>query len=64
MAQQEETNSILHQQERCASKTLDIRKQVTKLPFEWVDLVSFCSILELSTNPLKKFSKSSKKYNS
>ena len=45
MAQQEETNSTLHQQERRASKTLDIAKQVIKRPFKWIDLVSFCSIL-------------------
>ena len=47
MAQQEETNSTLHQQDRCASKTLEIPKQVTKLPFKWIDLVSFCNIFSL-----------------
>lgn len=45
MAQQEETNFTLHQQERCASKTLDILKQVRKLPFKLFDLISFCSII-------------------
>ena len=64
MAQQEETNSTLHQRDRCASKTLDIPKQVTKLPFKWIDLVSFCNILWLSTNRLKKYVKLTKKDNS
>ena len=45
MAQQEETNSTLHKQERCVNKTLDIPKQVTKRPIKWIDLISFCSIL-------------------
>jgi len=33
MGQQEETNSTLHQEERYASKTVDIPYQVTKLPW-------------------------------
>jgi len=45
MAQQEETNSTLHQQERCARKTLDIPQQVTKIPFKWIDIVLFNNIL-------------------